>query len=68
MTKRMHTDDVMRYMRDDTHLNRVRKIFSSESARIEQAAGQRVPLGPIELRRMEFEAVRRIAAEMGVKL
>lgn len=48
--------------------NRARKVFSASSARIEQAGQQRKPLSPIDMRRMEFEAVRRIAAELGVEL
>ena len=39
-----------------------------EALRFEQACAQRTPLGSIELRRMEFEAVRRIADALGVKI
>lgn len=47
-------------------LNRARRVFLGEVARIEQAEQQRSPLSPITRRRMEFEAVKKIAAELGV--
>lgn len=54
---RMTDAEVLQHMRDNTDLNKLRQTFSSHSGRIEQAGQQRTPLGPIELRRMEFEAV-----------
>lgn len=58
----MSNEEVMAELRSDTPLNRARAIFSSEYGRIEQAGQQRNPPGPIEIRRMEFEAVERIIA------
>ena len=59
-------EQVVAALRDDTPLNKARQKFSSWSAKIEQAGQQRRPLGPIEMRRMEFEAVQAIAAELGM--
>lgn len=58
----------MQAVRSDTPLNRARRIFVSEYARIEQAVAQRTPPCPIEVKRMEFNAVRKIAAELGVEM
>jgi hypothetical protein len=55
-------DEVMAELRSDSKLNRARREFSSASARIEQAGLQRSPASPIDVRRMEFEAVRKIVA------
>jgi hypothetical protein len=59
--------EVMAELQSGSRLNRARQQFSSASARIEQAGQQRTPLPPIEMRRMEFEAVRKIAAVLGVE-
>jgi hypothetical protein len=56
----MSDDEVMKELQSESPLNRARKVFSSESARIEQAGQQRTGLSPIEMRRMEFDAVRKI--------
>jgi len=64
----MTDQDVIDAMHSDTQLNRARQIFSGACAAIEQAAAQRRPAGPIEIRRMEFEAVRKIAEALGVQL
>lgn len=47
-------------LRGNSKLNQARQVFSSYSARIEQAQAQRNPIGPIEMRKLEFEAVERI--------
>lgn len=60
----MTDKEVMEALRADTALNRARAVFSSECAKIEQAGMQRRPAGPIEIRRMEFEAVKRIIAAL----
>lgn len=60
--------EVLEAMRADTSLNRARRVFSGECGRIEQAEMQRRPASPIEIRRMEFEAVRKIAAALGIEL
>ena len=60
--------EVIADLRADTPHNRARRAFSSWSAKIEQASSQRKALDPIEWRRMEFDAVRAIAAELGVTL
>lgn len=65
---RMTDAEVSEALRSDTPLNRARRIFSSECARIEQAGAQAQPAGPIQIRRMEFEAVQRIARELGVEI
>jgi hypothetical protein len=56
----MTDEEVLAELRRDTPLNRARRILSSTCAQIEQGGMQRRPLGPIEMRRLEFEAVRKI--------
>lgn len=64
--KTRRTDaEVLAELRSDSPLNRARAQFSHGSARIEQAGQQRTPLTPIEMRRMEFEAVERIIEAYG---
>ena len=58
--------EVMAALRSDTPLNKARQAFSGECGRIDQASRQRSALGPIEMRRMEFEAVKKIAAALGI--
>ena len=60
----MTDEEVIAALNSDTPLNAARRIFSSESAKIEQAWQQRSPISPVEWRRMEFEAVRKIAAAL----
>jgi hypothetical protein len=55
-------------MQTNCPLSRARQVFSNEWARIEQAGMQRRPIGIIEMRQMEFEAVRKIAKVLGVTL
>lgn len=57
---RLTDEEVMELLKGDSLLNRARREFSSGSARIEQAGQQRTPLGPVEMRRMEFEVTQRI--------
>jgi hypothetical protein len=58
----MTDDEVMAELRSDSPLNRARQQFSSWSGRIEQRGQQRQPYSPIEMRRMEFQAVQAIVA------
>jgi len=60
----MTDEEVIAELRSDSSLNKARLQFSSWSARIEQAGAQRKPLGPIEWRRMEFQAVKAIMEAM----
>lgn len=64
----MTDEEVLRELRSDSAFNQARRAFSSWSGRIEQAQQQRRALSPIEMRRMEFEAVRAIASALGLKL
>lgn len=68
MTTRMTDAEVMAELRSDTPLNRARAAFSHAWAGLEQAGMQRKPPGAIEVRRMEFEAVQKIAAALGVAI
>jgi len=63
MSRRTDTE-VMELLRGNSPLNKARAIFSGECGRIDQASRQRTPLSPIEMRRMEFEAVERIASAL----
>jgi hypothetical protein len=65
---RMTDAEVMAELRSDTPLNRARGVFSDRWAGLEQAGMQRRTPGPIEVRRMEFEAVKAIAKALGVEL
>lgn len=58
--------ETMSMLREEGPLQAARRIFSSRSARIEQAHAQRRPPSPIEVRRMEFEAVAEIAEALGL--
>jgi hypothetical protein len=60
--------EVIAELKSASTLNNVRAIFSSWRAKIEQAGQQRTPLSPVEMRRMEFEAARKIAEQLGVIL
>jgi hypothetical protein len=60
--------ETMTALRSDTPLNRARAAFSNAYGRIEQAHMQRKRPGPIESRRMEFEAVAAIAKALGVEI
>ena len=60
--------EVMALMRSDTPLNRARAAFSSAYGQIEQAGMQRTRPGPIEIRRMEFEAVESILKAAGLEI
>jgi hypothetical protein len=60
MSERRTQDEIMKLLGTDEPINRARKVFSSWCARIEQAGQQRTPLSPVEMRRMEFEAVEAI--------
>ena len=59
--------EIMANLATDSPLNRARLILASEYARIEQAGGRRA-MSPLTLRRMEFEAIKKIAAALGVDL
>lgn len=52
--------EIMELLKGNSALNKARQIFSSYSAMIENGMQQRVPLCPIEVRRLEFEAVQKI--------
>jgi hypothetical protein len=54
--------EVVDAMKADTPVNRIRRIFSEEAAKLEQAGMQRSPPGPVEYRRMEFEAAEKLLA------
>lgn len=66
MPKRTQTE-IMDLLKGDSKLNRARREFANYSGKIEQGGQQRVPLGPIEMRGLEFECVEAILAIYGVK-
>jgi hypothetical protein len=57
----MTLEEILRELGTDSPLNRARQEFRFASARIERTNN------PIEQRRMEFEAVRKIAEILGAK-
>lgn len=64
----MTDEEVVRLMKSDLPINLARRELSYARARIENAEGQRKPPSIFEVRRMEFDAVKRIAAALGVTL
>lgn len=66
MKRPMTEGQVMAELRSNSRLNRARSEFASEFGRIAQASEQRRPPTSIEMRRMEFDAVRRILAIYGI--
>lgn len=65
----MTDKDVMALLMGNSALNKARAVFASEVARIDRAGMRPCDRpSPIEMRRMEFEAVKKIALELGVKL
>ena len=52
--------EIIELLKGDSALNKARQVFSSYSAMIENGMQQRVSLCPIEVRRLEFEAVLKI--------
>ena len=67
MTK-MTDEEVMAELNSNTPLDRARRVFSGAVGRIEQTHQNRYEPTPVEWRRMEFEAVKKIAVELGVEL
>ena len=63
----MTDGEIMQAIREDTPLNKARRVLSGEMAIFEQQAQQR-HISAIECRRMEFNIVKKIAAELGVTL
>ncbi len=60
---------IVQQMSEDTPLNQLRRLFSSEMGRIEQAYMQRVTPTGLELREMEFAAVARLlVAGKGIEI
>lgn len=57
---RLNDNEVVELLRGNSTLNKARQVFSSYSAMIEQSLEQSRPIGPIEIRRLEFEAVQKI--------
>ncbi len=60
---RTTTEEAIRHMRENTPLNQVVAKLSSEIARMEQDAMQRVPFTPIEARAIMLDGVERILAK-----
>lgn len=59
----MTDQEIIEELKTTSALNRARRQFSSWSGKIEQASQQRNTLSAIEIRRMEFEAVKNIIME-----
>lgn len=53
----MTDEEIIVELRSGSPLNKARQQFSSWTARIEQRSQQRQPYSPVEMRRMEFQAV-----------
>lgn len=68
MTERRTDREVMELMMGNSPFNEARQQFSFACAAMEQAESQKKPPTVLERRRMEFEAVERIVAALGIKL
>ena len=64
----MTNKEVVELMQGNSVLNEARKILSSEIGRMEQAGQQSTLQSIFDVRRMEFDAVRKIAKVLGVEL
>lgn len=62
LLSRMTDQQVLDELRSYSLLNRVRRLMTSSAAGIEQALAQRRPVSPVEVRRMEFDAARKLIA------
>jgi len=56
----MTNEEIMTELKSNSNWNKARAEFSFAMARIEQDQMQRKPSGPVEIRGMEFEAVKKI--------
>lgn len=65
---RLTDAQVMELLKGTAPINNARREFSNACGLIDQAGYQPGGLPPIEMRRMEFEAVMRIAASLGVSV
>lgn len=59
---------VLELLKGNSNWNKARQEFSNGRGQISNASNQRTPLSPIEMRRMEFEAVAKIASILGLDL
>jgi hypothetical protein len=64
----MTKEAVVAEMTSGSQLAKARTVFSSAYAEIDTAMRQRSPLTIIEIRNMEFDAVMKVAAILGVDL
>jgi hypothetical protein len=55
-------------MRSDSVLSKAHRVFAESWAMIDTGLRQRTKLTPVEVREMEFDAVIKIAALLGVEL
>jgi hypothetical protein len=60
MKNRRSDEEIISLLKSECAFNKARREFSSARVRIERISAQRSGLSPIEMRRMEFEAVERI--------
>lgn len=60
--------EVLDILQSNTPLGRGVREFSNQYGTIEQAGMQRRPPGPIEVRRLQIEAVKKIAAAIGAQV
>lgn len=63
---RMSDGDVMAHLRGETEFNALRRVFSGAYCSIVSEFEQRRPPSPVEVRRMEFEAVLKVLRHAGV--
>lgn len=65
---RLTDEQVMVLLKSDAPINRARGEFAAACGIIDQAGYRPGGLPPIEMRRLEFEAIMKIVATLGVEL
>lgn len=65
---KLPNEKIIELLKSDKPINKARTEFSSSAAAIEQASMQRKSLNPIEMRRMQFNAVEKITQALGVNI
>lgn len=60
----MTDQECLDLLQGNSDLNRARQVFRFRAAAIEQMLGQRPDLSPVEVRKMEFEAIIDICAAL----
>lgn len=64
----MTDEELMVLLKGDSPLNQARRVLSNHAAHVEQAYAQRHPCSPVDVRKWEFETVKKIARLLGANV